>query len=248
MNEILLFNKKELYEVEHNSRGRSYKWEKIPQRTKNKKIYDNMHLVDGMEFTTSGTPIMKPYNGSTDFTCIPYTQRNKFDGSGMALHFFLNDYQFRNPVWNNLENTTYQIKSYDFLFTPDLSLWKDYPTDFYNYQNIFRTRFIGAYWQLKGFNVIPTASWGGLNSFKYCFDGLPNNSVIAVSGMGNQKDSQSYNLWCYGIRRLEEDKKPNLILVYGQEIEIEGLKTPIQFIPDFITTNLRKIKKHGSKS
>lgn len=240
-----LFTDKELYLIDHNKRGRNLKWDKVPLRRKSKQIYDNMHLVQGMEFTLKGTPIIKPYTSTTDFVCVPYIHRNKYDGEGKALHFFLNDSQFRDAVWVNLEYTTYSIRSYEILFTPDLSLWRDYPTDFYNRQNVFRTRFIGAYWQLCGYNVIPTASWGDLNSFEYCFDGLPMNSVVAVSGMGNRKNSNAYNMWCYGIRRLEEEKSPILILVYGEEIEVEGITTPLQFIPDFISTNLRKIKKNG---
>ena len=34
-------------------------------------------------------------------------------------------------------------------------------------------------------------------------------------------------------------------MVYGEEIEVAGITTPLQFIPEFISTNLRKIKKNG---
>ena len=240
-----LFSDKELYLIEHNSRGRYLKWDKLPLRNRNKQIYDNMHLIHGMEFTPKGIPIIKAYTSSTDFECVPYTHRNKYSGEGKALHFFLHDFQFRNAVWANLEHTTYSISNYEYVFTPDLSMWRDFPTDFYNRQNVFRTRFVGAYWQLCGYNVIPTASWGNLNSFEYCFDGLPMYSVIAVSGMGNQKNSNAYNMWCYGIRRLESEKKPIKILIYGKETEVIGVTTPLQFIPDFISTNLRIINKNG---
>lgn len=77
--------------------------------------------------------------------------------------------------------------------------------------------------------LFPTASWGSLNSFEYCFDGLPMNSVVAVCGMGNRKNINSYNQWCYGLRRLEEEKSPTLIMVYGEEIHVTGLHTPIKF-------------------
>lgn len=82
---------------------------------------------------------------------------------------------------------------------------------------------------------------GDLNSFSYCFEGLPMHSVVAVSGMGCMKSEDSFNRWCYGIQRLEEMRIPVLILVYGQEVEIPGLHTPIKFIPDFISTRLRKL-------
>lgn len=242
-NQNFLFPRKEMYIAEHKSNGANTVTAAIPERQKRKMMYDNMHLMEGMEFTPKHQfPQMKAYNGNTDLIFIPYNQRNKYDGNNQAVHFFLNDYMFRTAVWCNLEHTTFSLRKFDVLLTPDLSLWKDIPTDYYNKQNIFHTRFIGAYWQICGYSVIATASWGGLDSFEYCFEGLPENSVIAVSGMGNRKNSSSFNLWCYGLRRLEEAKHPSLILIYGQHVEIPDLNTPVQFIPDFITTRLRHLK------
>lgn len=237
-----LFSRKELYIMEHTEKGRSRRFSKLPERQRRKQIYDNMHLMKGMTFTpTLRFPQLDAFTESVDFDCIPYTERKKHTGKNQAIHFFLDDYKFRDAVWCNLEYTTYSICKYDYFFTPDLSLWKDLPTEYYNTQNIYRTRFIGAYWQQCGYKVIPTASWGNLNSFSYCFEGLPMHSVIAVSGMGNQKSEDSFSKWCYGIKRLEEAKQPIMILVYGQEVEIPGLHTPIRFIPDFISTRLRKL-------
>lgn len=228
--------------LEHKANGRSWKTDELPRKIKNKCIYDNMHLLDGIRFTSDCTfPLIEKYDGSIDYNFVSYLERNKYDGKGYALHFFLNDYQFRNAVWRNLENTTMSISKYDAVIVPDLSLWIDLPTDYYNTQSVYRNRFIGAYWQKCGLNVIPSASWGDLDSFKYCFKGLPNESVIAVSGMGNRKSRDAYNRWCYGLRRLEDEKHPKLILVYGGEIEIPGLNTPVQFIPDFINSRLRAL-------
>ncbi len=237
-----LFSKKELYIVEHTASGRDRKLEQIPKRYKRKQIYDNMHLMEGMTFTSElRYPQIAAITYVPDLTYIPYTERNKYDGEGQAVHFFLDDYRFRDAVWCNLEYTTYSLRKFDYYVTPDFSLWKDLPTDFYNQQNIYRTRFVGAYWQMCGYNVVPTASWGGLNSFAYCFEGLPSNSVIAVSGMGNMANKDAYNRWCYGLRRLEETKHPIVILVYGPEITISDLHTPVKFLPDFITTKLRTL-------
>ncbi len=201
-----------------------------------------MHLMEGFKFTSLlQFPQLEPFTNVFDFECIPYTERNKHTGIHQAVHFFLDDYRFRNAVWNNLEYTTLSIWKYDYCFTPDLSLWIDLPTDYYNRQNVFRTRFIGAYWQQCGYNVIPTASWGDLNSFSYCFEGLPKYSVIAVSGMGIMKSSDFYNRWCYGLTRLEYSMSPILIIVYGQKVQVPELHTPVQFIPDYISTKLRKL-------
>ncbi len=228
--------------MEHTGSGVSTKIASIPPKQRRRRIYDNMHLLEGVAFTPIlRYPQLAAYNGPTDFISVPYTERKKYSGANQALHFFLDDYRFRDAVWCNLEYTTYEISKFDFFFTPDFSLWKDLPTDHYNHQNLFRTRFIGASWQKCGFSVIPTASWGDLNSFAYCFDGLPDNSIIAVSGMGNRRSPDAFNRWCYGLRRLEESKHPILILVYGEKVEVPELQTPLKFIPDFISSKLRKL-------
>ena len=36
-------------------------------------------------------------------------------------------------------------------------------------------------------------------------------------------------------------------MVYGEEIEVDRITTPLQFISDFISTKLRKIKKMANK-
>lgn len=240
--ENLIFSKKDIYVLDHTPQGRSRVLAAMPTRQKRKMIHENMHLMKGMSFTRDHRfPQMNPYTGRTDFVNVSYKERNRHAGKNEALHFFLNDCEFRDAVWCNLECTTYSISKFDCVYTPDLSLWRDLPTDFYNMENVFRTRFIGAYWQLCGYDVIPTAIWGDLASFSYCFEGLPMYSVIAVSGMGNQKSGEAFSRWCNGLRRLEAAKKPLLIIVYGEEVEVQDLHTPLKFIPCFIQERLRKL-------
>lgn len=242
MKENFLFTRKERYVMEHTRKGKSLILANVPERRRRKMTYENMYLMSDMTFTTNlHYPQMASYTGNTDFISVPYEERNKHNGKNEAVHFFLDDYRFRNAVWYNLEHTTYFLSKFDYVYTPDLSLWKDLPTDFYNKENVYRTRFIGAYWQQCGYNVIPTASWGDLASFSYCFEGLPTHSVIAVSGMGNRRSEDAFNRWCYGLRRLEEAVLPSLIMIYGEEVDVQGLHTPLKFIPCFIQERLRKL-------
>lgn len=235
-----LFSDKDLYLLSHSPRGRSFSLQKLPEKQRKKAIYENMHLMKGMSFTSNNSfPQMFAYNGNVDFEAVSFTERKKVDGKGKAAHFFLDDYRFRDIVWCNLESTTYSLSKFDYLFTPDFSLWKNLPTEFPNKENIYKTRFVGLFWQICGYNVIPTASWGGLNSFSYCFEGLPSNSIIAVSGMGRDRNADSFNLWCHGLRSLESEKSPTLILVYGASVDVPNLNTPLKFIPDYISTHFR---------
>lgn len=130
------------------------------------------------------------------------------------------------------------MRDYELLLTPDYSLGVDVP-DFCNKRHLYMTRFVGAYWQQCGYNVLPTASWGNVDSFRYCFEGLPEQSLLAVSGMGHHKSRAHKMLWQEALRELEKQKKPTAILVYGDEESVPNLQTPLLFIQSFISKKFR---------
>lgn len=101
------------------------------------------------------------------------------------------------------------------------------------------------YWQLCGLNVVPTATYGDVNSFKWCYEGLPKGSILAV---GNETVHMSLRssvtLWQWSIRELEEQKRPTMLLVYGKRIEVPGIQTPIQYIDGYINKYFRNGKNN----
>ncbi len=202
--------------------------------------WNNMHLAKGITFTdTNYFPILKPYTGPTDFSIFPFNKWKSLSGANQALHFFQYDYRFDNAVWKNLESTTRKLIPFDFLFTPDYSLYvEEYLTQL-NKEAIYKTRFVGAYWQNCGFNVIPTVSWGNANSFSYALDGLPTNSVLATCGVGNKHCKSSLSLWKYALQRIDSELTPIKIFVYGEPIEVPYIKAELKFIPDYISTHFR---------
>jgi hypothetical protein len=44
-----------------------------------------------------------------------------------------------------------------------------------------KNRWCGAYWQAQGKIVIPTVCCAGEESWEFCFDGIEQGSVVAVS-------------------------------------------------------------------
>ena len=235
------FSRKELYLMECQRR----EFHQMPKQTRSAKkrmqTFNNMHLAKDMEFTSEhGFPILQAYTGSTDFEIFPYALRRGLDGRNQALQFFTYDCNFDYAVWKNLEATTYQISNFEYLFTPDYSLYVDENLTHQNIDFTYRTRFAGAYWQNCGFKVIPTVSWGSANSFTYSFEGLPSHSVLAVCGIGNRHCDASWQLWEYAIRLIESELSPIMIMVFGEEVEVSGIHTPLKFIPDYISTHFRK--------
>lgn len=236
-----LFPPKENYFVNHTANGKNIYFSHLPDSIQRSMRYENMHLMTGMRFE-NGMPVVNPYNGPLDFDVVSFTDRAQHTGIGEALHFFSYDYRFEKITWDKLEKTTYDIMKYDILIAPDFSLYTN--DDVYqqiNRYNTYRSRFIASYWQQCGCQVIPTASWGDVNSFRYCFDGLPEYSVIAVCGIGHSQSRAATSLWHIAIARLIEVKKPTALIVYGGKEEVSQIPVKVKYIPDFINSKLRKL-------
>lgn len=238
-----LFSVKDQYLTSHDDKGKVIALGKLSTSKQRRLRIDNMQIAVSLPFASdSHYPIVKPYSGSIDLQYVSYTERKKHSGEGCALGFFLYDSTFLNATWNKLEKTTREIidLKYEAIFVPDYSLYLNDSLYEQNKYNIYRSRVVAAYWQTCGMNVIPVATWGNANSFSYCFDGLPMNSVIAVSGTSHG-NKQSHILWCCAIRELVRLKQPTTIIVYGGKVcEVEGVDTPLLFIDGFINRRFRK--------
>lgn len=91
--------------------------------------------------------------------------------------------------------------------------------------------------QSRGLTVIPTISWGQADSYWYCFDGVEQGSVVAVSTLGlkGQKDffMQGYNEM---LRRIN----PQAIICYCELFpEMKGNVIVVDYA---ITNNLTSSK------
>lgn len=237
-----LFPTKEMYLYSHDNRGNNLAFKHLPEALQRRKKIDNMQIVQNLAKTMENKfPIVKAYSGPRDFTYVSYADRKKFDGKGCALGFFLYDSCFDVPVWYKLEYTTHEIAGYDIVFAPDYSLYIGESWEMQNKYNVYKARVVAAYWQYCGLNVIPVATWGSADSFGYCFEGLPDYSVIAVCGIGHDCDPLRHRLWTDALLELERQKRPTTIIVYGgKACTVAGLDAELLFLEDFITKRFRK--------
>ena len=242
-----LFSSKEQYQLDHTNRGKSKLIAQLSQTEQRKLTVDHMHLSVGMKFTSENEfPVLQPYNGDCNFEMCAYTNLKQSNGKDTALHFFLDDYKFC-KIWDNLELITSKIQKFAYVFAPDYSLYVDAPSKQMNIQNVYRSRFIAAYWQKCGLQVIPVASWGDANSLKYCFEGLPEKSIIAVCGIGHSFCQAADILWHHAVKLLIAQKQPTRLIVYGGKYP-DNLSSllPVTYIPDHITKNFRSNENTNS--
>lgn len=246
-----LFSRKENYLAACTESGKFRHLMQMSQSQRLKAELNNMHLMDKMEFTeVHGFPIIKANDSPFDvgkLKSIPFSARNSISiTENVAVVFFEDDYKFASATWERLDQTTYKLREYSTLFTPDHSLYVDMP-DAYNFTQIYKSRFAGAFWQNCGYNVIATASWGNADSFRYCFEGLPENSVIAICGIGIDWCRPATKLWEMGVRELISQISPSLLIVYGDEREVPGVTIPMVFIPPYVKTKFQNIQNGYKK-
>lgn len=164
--------------------------------------------------------------------------------SGGALHFFLDDYRFE-TVWSSPERLLPRVKAVGASLTPDFSLWVDmpYPAQLWN---VYRSRWIGAFWQSHGIEVIPTACWSTPDMFDFCFDGIPDDSTVAISSVGVRTNPKDQALFRAGIKELIHRKRPQLILAYGQLRYCDDIDLPaVREYPTFWDRRRKQVEPDG---
>lgn len=237
-----LFDRAEMYRASHTKAGISYAFEQLSSTERRRLKLDNMHLLPEMRFTqTYGLPIVEPYRGPLQFTFAAYSNRSKHPSNTTALHFFGGDEKILPTTWYNIDRTTANLIDYPLVIGPDSSLFVDAPFA-YNLTSVYRSRFSTAHWQCCGIPTVPLFSFADANSLKYCLDGFPEDSVVALTGVGHESHVGSEKLWHYCVGKMIEEKHPRTLIIYGgTEEKYNILGVSVLYIPDHIHTNLRKL-------
>lgn|SRR5574344_136850 len=131
------------------------------------------------------------------------------DRKNVYVHFFIDDYQFER-IWNNPERYLLLLTQYAGIIQPTFSIYTNMPLCT-QLINVYRNQTLASYYSNNGINVIPVPAFCKEESFDWCFEIIPHNSVIAMSTISN-KDKELYSsAYCEIKRRL----KPKAIIVYG---------------------------------
>ena len=146
-----------------------------------------------------------------------------------GVHFFVDDYQFER-FWSSPNKIIARLSRFACTFTPDFSLYIDMPLPMKMW-NIYRSRLLGQMMQDAGLQVIPTLTWADEETFQFCFDGIASGGVVAVSNIGVMRDTQLQEIWRAGMRIAMKKLKPECILFYGynRNIDFDFGDTKVKF-------------------
>lgn len=135
---------------------------------------------------------------------------------GKRVHFFVDDYQFVR-VWNSPDKYIPLLKRFAAVLAPDFSTYTDMPRAMQIY-NHYRKHWVARYLSDSGITVIPTISWSTPDSYEWCFEGEPRNSVVAISTVGCMK-GEARELFLMGFEEMKRQLCPTQIICYGAEID-----------------------------
>jgi hypothetical protein len=165
----------------------------------------------------------------------PWHSRKDYPGA--AVHYFLDDYRFES-IWRNPPATLDRLRAAEAVLSPDFSLWSEDPWPVTLWQ-IYRARWMGAYWQSRGLRVIPTAEYA-MPAQAWHFTGLPKGSVIAFQGYGNRTPDAA-DLYEDGVRMMIDLLEPTVLLCYGRFPErVAPPRRVVEFTP-FTEARLRAL-------
>ena len=133
------------------------------------------------------------------------------------VHFYIDDQKFDGSqgIWNNPKKALDRLRKFKGVITPDFSTNMDFPVSLKIF-NTYKMRAFGCWLRSNGINVINNVRWSEPNSYNYCFDGIPKNSIISIGTIGCIKDSSYWDLYQKGLDEMIERLEPKIILVYGK--------------------------------
>jgi len=173
------------------------------------------------------------FDEKTQFIGFNYAKTcEKQQKTNFGVHFFLDDYQFER-LWKRPEKYTESLKRFKYVLSPDFSMYMDYPKVMQMWKH-YQKHWLGAYMELYGVKVIPTIGWSDKDSFKWCFDGEPKNSIVAVSSIGTQRYKESKKAFLVGYNEMIKRLTPKLVLFWGnipEEIDKTNI-LPMGYIMD----------------
>ena len=205
------------------------------------RTYDayNLEAVDYDTLTKNfwQMPIIKN-NGFVPDDLIGFNYAKTSENKNCGIHFYVDDYQFER-VWNKPEDYTDILFDYDCILSPDFSLYTDMPMPM-KIWNVYRSRFIGNYYQSKGINVIPTLSWAEPETFKFCFEGIPEGSIVSVSTIGVKENKDALKIWREGMQAAIDKIKPSTVLVYGGKLDFDYGNIDVRYFNNKVTERWKK--------
>ena len=171
------------------------------------------YLVKGANFTKGEEyPIIRSCNFIPK-RVIPFSKITKTEDYNQVVHFYEQD-DVIERFGNNPHRYLERLKKFNAVITPDFSVYRDMPLVVQRHQT-YLSRAYGFWLQKNGVPIIPNVRYGDERTYPFCFEGIPQNSVISIGTHGSMKRKEGIYYLVKGIPETIKQLKPKVILFYG---------------------------------
>ena len=145
-----------------------------------------------------------------------------------CCHFFIDDYQFER-FWNSPIRYLPLLKKCAGVIGPDFSMYS-FMSRAQIIWNCYRNRALTFWLQKNGIPAIPVLEWSNVSDFSFCFNGIPDGSVVAIGLYGCLKSGIKRHALLQGFYRACEIVRPKTVIAYGTRIpEMESVHRDIRW-------------------
>ncbi len=134
------------------------------------------------------------------------------------IHFYVDDQKFdgkRSSIWLYPDKALEVIKHFSGIISPDFSTYADFPEPIKKW-NFYRMNAFGYWIGINHIPVISNCRWGTEETWEYCFDGNPTESIIAIGSVASSiKRIVNRPLFEDGLFEMVNRLRPHTIIVYG---------------------------------
>ncbi len=136
------------------------------------------------------------------------------------VHFYIDDQKFdgkQSSIWLYPEKALSVIKHFAGVITPDFSTNADFPDPWKRF-NTYRMRAFGCWMNQLGIPVINNVRWGTLETWSYCFDGIPKYSTVSIGTVASSLKQISVRPnFEEGLFKMINIIEPKTIIIYGSD-------------------------------
>lgn len=134
------------------------------------------------------------------------------------VHFYIDDQKFdgkQSSIWLYPQKALEILCHFAGAISPDFSTFSDFPDALKRY-NTYCMRAFGYWLTTQNICVINNVRWNTAESWRYCFDGIPYGSVVAIgtvaSGIHKLENRPEFES---GLFKMVDVICPSAIIVYG---------------------------------
>lgn len=191
----------------------------------------NAFMVRGAKFSVNDIPLCPTTATSLPAKLISYDEAKSIHKKEMRrgngdyhvdafIHFYIDDQKFdgkRTSIWLYYDNALEIIRHFSGIITPDFSTYADFPEPI-KLWNFYRMNAFGYWIGSQKIPVISNARWGTEETWRYCFDGNPSNSMLAIGTVASGiRLLKNRPLFENGLFKMVEKLQPHTIIVYGSD-------------------------------